>query len=64
MTRRIRLLHGLLTATAVLLAVHVVVILFTGGYAVRGLGVRIGGHGVLAPVMVLIAIALARRVVR
>ena len=64
MTRRIRLLHGLLTATAVLLAAHVVVILFTGGYAVRGLGVRIGGHGVLAPVMVLIAIALARRFVR
>jgi dolichyl-phosphate-mannose-protein mannosyltransferase len=64
MTRRLRLLHGVLTATAVLLAVHVLSILVTGGWAFRALGVRIGASRVLVPLMVLVAVALARRFVR
>jgi hypothetical protein len=56
-------LAAVLTAALGLLALHIVLLLFTGGYTFRAYGLTIGGGHLFAPTMLLLALALLRRVI-
>jgi len=58
----------LLAAVACVLALDVLVILYTGGYSVdlriHGYGLRIAGHAITVPIILLLAVAILRLLLR
>jgi hypothetical protein len=58
-----RVASAILDAAIAALAVHVLMILSTGGYAVGIGGIVIGGHAITRPIILLLALVIARFVV-
>ena len=52
----IRIIDAVLMTLIVALALHTVVVLFTGGYRLRALGIRLTGLRVNPPIMLLVAL--------
>jgi hypothetical protein len=56
--------HLFLTATSCALALHVILILLTGGYSFERQGLAITGHGITVPIILLLALAILHFPVR
>lgn len=59
--QRSGLLYAVLTAITALLALHILLILFTGGYTVKLLGAPITGHRIVAPTILLLGLVIVCR---
>lgn len=62
--RLVRGLEVLLTAVIFTLALHVLLVLFTGGYHLSALGIRLTGHKLSPPIILLLVLVILRFLLR
>ncbi len=58
--KRSEFLHVFLTAITSALALHVLLVLFTGGYTFKAYGITIAGHDITLPIILLLGLVILR----